>query len=65
MNKISIPLTDQQAEALAEIASRLRVKPEDLAQAAVTDLLSKPDDEYEEAAKYLLEKNRELYRRLS
>jgi hypothetical protein len=65
MNKISIPLTDQQAEALAKIASRLRVEPEDLAQAAVTDLLSKQDDDYEEAAKYLLEKNRELYRRLS
>ena len=33
--------------------------------AAVNDLLTRPADDFNRAAKFVLEKNRELYRRLS
>lgn len=43
----------------------LGVDARELAKAAVTDLLSRPADDFDRAAKFVLEKNQELYRRLS
>ena len=63
--RITIDLTDQQAEQLQKVAEALGVDPGELARAACTDLLSQPSDEFQEAAQYVLKKNRELYERLS
>ena len=62
---ISLELTDEQSRRLEERARQLGVDPRDLAKAAVNDLLSRTDDDFDRAAKFVLEKNRELYRRLS
>lgn len=62
---ISIQIDDEQAARLEERARELGVDPRDLARAAVNDLLSRPADDFERAATRVLEKNRELYRRLS
>ena len=62
---ISLELTDEQSRRLEERAKQLGVDPRDLAKAAVNDLLSRADDDFDRAAKFVLEKNRELYRRLS
>jgi len=62
---ISVELDNEQAERLTERARELGVDPRELAKAAVNDLLSRNGGEFERAAKYVLEKNRELYRRLS
>jgi hypothetical protein len=62
--KISLDLPDSQSQALAEAAQRLQVRPEDLAAAAVRDLVAQSSD-FDSAAKRVLEKNRELYRRLA
>ena len=48
-----------------ELARRLGVDPRELAKAAVNDLLARPADDFDRAAKLVLEKNGELYRRLS
>ena len=61
---ISLELDDQQSARLQERARELRVSPHDLAKAAVNDLLSRPADDFDRAAKFVLEKNRELYQRL-
>ena len=45
--------------------ARLNVSVNDLAMAAVRDLIARPDEEFERAAARVLEKNRELYRRLA
>jgi len=37
----------------------------ELAIAAINDLLARPANDFDQAARYVLEKNRELYRRLS
>ena len=50
---------------LGEVAARLNVSVNDLAMAAVRDLIARPDEEFERAAARVLEKNRELYRRLA
>ena len=63
--KIPIDLPDAQAERLRGEASRLGVKLEDLATAAVIDLVSRSDGEFDQAAEHVLRKNEELYKRLS
>jgi len=63
--KLSVEITDEQQRRLAKEAKRLNVAVEDLAGAAVRDLLAEPEGEFQQAAKRVLEKNRELYRRLS
>ncbi|MHB8972642.1 MAG: hypothetical protein ACYC3X_21985 [Pirellulaceae bacterium] len=61
---ISLQLDDEQSRRLEERARELGVDPGELAKAAVNDLLSRPDDDFSRAAQFVLEKNRELYRRL-
>jgi predicted transcriptional regulator len=63
--RLSVDLTPAQEQQLAAIAARLNVAPEILAAAALRDLLDRREDEFEAAAARVLEKNRELYRRLA
>ena len=63
--KLSIDLNDRQADLLKQTAAKLGVPVEELARAAVSDLLVAEDSEFSEAAGRVLEKNRELYERLS
>ena len=62
--KVSIDLNDVQIGLLRRTAAKLGVPVEDLARAAVSDLLVAEDDEFAEAARRVLEKNKELYKRL-
>lgn len=62
---ISLQLDDEQSRRLLEIARELSVDPSELARAAIHDLVSRPADDFDRAARHVLEKNRELYRRLS
>lgn len=63
--KIAIELNTAQVESLKAIAASLGVNAEELAQAAVADLVSANAGDFESAAVRVLEKNRELYRRLA
>ena len=63
--KVAFELTPVQAEKLRVQAERLGITPEQLAHAAVADLLATPDEAFEAAADRVLEKNEELYRRLA
>jgi hypothetical protein len=63
--RISIEVTDAEGKKLEEAAQRLHVPAEVLASAAVRDLLTPGDAEFERVAARALEKNRDLYRRLA
>jgi len=63
--KITIDLSPAQSERLRHEAERLGLAPEDLARAAVADLLVTRDDDFRAAAERVLRKNEELYRRLA
>ena len=63
--KLSVEVTAAEEQKLAEEARRLNVSAEELAAAAVHDLLGQRDADFERAATRVLEKNRELYRRLA
>lgn len=62
---LAIELTDEQARALAEAAKQLQVSEAELAAAAVRGLVSAPAADFADAAKKVLRKNEELYRRLA
>jgi len=62
---LSVDLDEEQSRRLQERARQLGVDARELARAAVNDLLTRPADDFDRAAKFVLEKNRELYRRLS
>ncbi len=63
--KLSVEVTKEQERQLVDQARRLNVAVEELAAAAVRDLLAQPEPDFLKAAARVLEKNRELYRRLS
>ncbi len=58
-------LTDAQAEQLALEARKLGVTAEDLLRAAVLDLIEGRNEAFLAAARHVIEKNAELYQRLS
>lgn len=63
--KLFLDLTDSQNEKLDSTARRLGIRPEELAKAALDELLDKLQEDFETAAQRVLSKNEELYRRLS
>lgn len=63
--KLSIDLSPAQAERLRLEAERLGLTPEDLAKAAIADLLASAGEDFTAAAERVLKKNEELYRRLA
>jgi predicted transcriptional regulator len=62
--RLAIELSETQERRLAEIAGRLNVPPQKLAEAAIRDLVSQPESDFDQVASRLIEKNRELYERL-
>jgi hypothetical protein len=63
--KLSIDLSPTQADRLRIEAERLGLTPEDLARAAITDLLAATGEDFRAAAERVIKKNQELYRRLA
>jgi Spy/CpxP family protein refolding chaperone len=62
---LNVELDTQQLERLEEAARRLNISVDDLARAAINDLLAKPESDFERAAARVLQKNAELYKRLA
>ena len=62
---IPVELTPAQEQRLKAEAHRLGLSAEDLARLAIEDLLDRPEPDFEDAARHVLQKNRELYDRLS
>jgi hypothetical protein len=62
---LPVELTESQLESLRQRAKALGISPEQLAAAAVADLVAKPAEDFERAAAHVLSKNSELYRRLA
>ncbi len=63
--RLFIDLSPAQADRLRIEAERLGLTPEDLARAAIADLLATTGEDFSAAADRVLKKNEELYRRLA
>lgn len=65
MTSLTINLSDETLKLLKEKAELFRISPEDLIRLSLEDLLSRPDETFQNAMKYVASKNAELYRRLA
>jgi hypothetical protein len=63
--KVAINLGKVRLERLRNEAARLGVPIEELARAAVNDLFAVPSEDFKQVTTRVLEKNKELYERLS
>ena len=63
--RLNVQLDEQPFQRLQEAARRLNVSVNELAKAAINDLLAKPEPDFEQAASRILKKNAEVYRRLA
>jgi hypothetical protein len=65
MNTITVTIPDDRLSKLEEIAARFKISPEDLVRVTIDELLARPEEAFQQAAEYVLDKNSELYRRLA
>jgi hypothetical protein len=65
MDTITISLPNDRLRALRKLSHQLNVSPEELIRLSVEELLTRPQENFREAAEYILEKNSDLYRRLA
>lgn len=65
MTTLTIDLPTEQFEKLEQLAKQHRVAPEALVRYSVEELLARPQEEFERALTYVLQKNAELYQQLA
>ena len=65
MRMITITISDDRLLKLEELADRFKITPEELVRISIDEFLARPNDAFERAANYVLNKNSELYRRLT
>lgn len=65
MKRGELQLPEQTASKLQEAAKRLSVSPEQVSILSIEEKLAQIEDEFRRSAEYVLQKNTELYRRLS
>ncbi len=65
MAMLTISLSDEEMRRLEELSKREGLTVEQMVQLGIHDFIGQPDDAFRAAAKRVLEKNAELYRRLS
>jgi hypothetical protein len=65
MTTLAIPLSEEHVERLQRRAEQSGLSPEKYLRLLVEQLLDRPDEPFRKAATYVLDKNKELYRRLA
>jgi antitoxin FitA len=65
MTTISVTLSDEGLTRLKEMAERSGVSPEQFLQDRVEELLARTGKDFAQAARYVLTKNKDLYKRLT
>lgn len=65
MTTLTIALPDASMLRLKELATEAGIAPEELLHASIIEWLAKPNDDFAQAATYVLKKNSELYQRLA
>lgn len=65
MTTITISLPDDRLRALKKLSRRLNVSPEELVRISIDELLTRPEETFQQAVEHVLEKNAQLYQRLA
>lgn len=65
MATLTISLSDEEMKRLEALGKREGLTVEQMVRLGITDFIGQPDDTFRAAAKRVMEKNSELYRRLA
>ncbi len=65
MATITVEIEESKAVLLRERAAGYGLNPDQFITASIEDLLAKPDPEFDDAMRRVLEKNKDLYNRLA
>lgn len=65
MATLTISLSDEELQRLEALGKREGLTVEQMIRLGINDFIAQPDDAFRVAAKRVMEKNAELYRRLS
>ncbi|MEW5958226.1 MAG: CopG family transcriptional regulator [Chloroflexota bacterium] len=65
MTTITIALPDDRLLRLKELAKTLKITPEELVRVSIEELLTRPEEAFQQAVEYVLKKNADLYQRLA
>ena len=65
MARIIVEIDDSKAAILREKAKRVGLLPEQLVIASIEGLISQPEPDFDEAMRKVMNKNKELYKRLA
>lgn len=65
MTTIAITIPDERLSKLQDLAARFQITPEELLRASLEEILARPDEAFQVALQYVLQKNAELYQRLA
>jgi hypothetical protein len=65
MTTITVPLSEERLAQLRAWAQQAGLPPEEYLRRRVEQLLDRTDEQFRQAATYVLQKNSELYRRLA
>ena len=63
--QMTIDLSNKQVKQFQQLAESLSISPQELVRAAIDDFLLRQAEDFSQAARYVLKKNEELYKRLS
>jgi len=65
MTTFTISLSDEEMRRLENLSEREGLTMEQMVRCCIRDLIAQPDESFQITAKQVIEKNAELYRRLS
>ena len=65
MARIIVEIDDSKAQILTEKAKRFGLLPDQLVTASIEALISQPESDFDEAMRKVMNKNKELYKRLA
>ncbi len=65
MTSVTVSLSDEEMGRLQELSKREGLTVEQVARLGIHDFINQPDDAFRNAAKRVMEKNKDLYRRLA
>ena len=65
MARIIVEIDDSRAAILREKAKRFGLLPDQFVTASIEDLISRPEPDFDKAMRKVMDKNKELYKRLA
>ena len=65
MVTITVTLSDDRLQKLQELAAQFPIAPEELVRVSIEELIARPQPDFQRAVDYILQKNKELYKRLA